>query len=83
MATSLKLKIIACAVFEDELRAVAGHSANELDLAFLDAGLHAAPDRLRLQAQEAIDRAGALRGLRRRGPRLRALRTGHHGLDCA
>ncbi|MFO8008277.1 MAG: DUF1638 domain-containing protein [Candidatus Brocadiia bacterium] len=52
-----RLKIIACGVFEDELRAIAARSANELDVELLDAGLHAAPDRLRLEAQEAIDRA--------------------------
>ncbi|MFW6118989.1 MAG: DUF1638 domain-containing protein [Planctomycetota bacterium] len=50
-----KLKIIACGVFEQELETVADTSANRVDVHLLDAGLHAAPDQLRLRAQEAID----------------------------
>ncbi len=57
MAKKLRLKIIACGVFDEELRAVAGRSPNEVDVELLDAGLHAVPDRLRLLAQEAIDTA--------------------------
>ncbi len=57
MGTKLRLKIIACGVFEQELQAVAERSPNEVDVQLLDAGLHAAPERLRLLAQEAIDAA--------------------------
>ena len=66
MTDPLKLKIIACGVFEDELRAVAARSTNNVDVELLDAGLHAAPDQLRLRAQEAIDaasRAGGYDGI--------------------
>ena len=55
MSESLKLQVIACGVFERELEEVCRHSQNEVDVRLLDAGLHAAPDRLRLRAQEAID----------------------------
>jgi len=57
MSEMKRLKVVGCAVFEDELRAVAQETPNEIDVELLDAGLHAAPDRLRLRAQEAIDRA--------------------------
>ena len=57
MERKLRLKVIACGVFEDELRAIAAKSPNELDVQLLDAGLHAAPEKLRLRAQEAIDEA--------------------------
>jgi len=52
-----KLKVIACGVFEQELEAVAETSPHEVDVHLLDAGLHAAPDRLRLRAQDGIDEA--------------------------
>jgi N-methylhydantoinase A/oxoprolinase/acetone carboxylase beta subunit len=55
----LRLKIIACGVFERELEVVAGAADNEADVELLDAGLHAAPETLRLRAQEAIDAASA------------------------
>ncbi len=55
----MKLKVIACGVFERELRAVAAGSAHEVDVLLLDAGLHAAPDQLRLRAQEAVDAASS------------------------
>ena len=58
MTKKLRLKVVGCAVFQDELEALAGRSPNDLDVELLDAGLHAAPERLRLCAQEAIDRAG-------------------------
>jgi N-methylhydantoinase A/oxoprolinase/acetone carboxylase beta subunit len=62
MARKLRLKIIACGVFEDELRAIAARSANDISVELLDAGLHAAPDKLRLRAQEAIDAASRAGG---------------------
>ncbi|MHC4591203.1 MAG: DUF1638 domain-containing protein [Planctomycetota bacterium] len=52
-----RLKVVACGVFEDELRAVAETCPNRVDVQLLDAGLHSAPDELRLRAQEAIDAA--------------------------
>ncbi len=57
MSHKLRLLIIACGVFEDELRVVAERSPNALDVRMMNAGLHAAPDRLRLEAQEAVDSA--------------------------
>lgn len=57
MTNKLRLKVVACGVFEDELHAIAEGNANEVDVLLLDAGLHAAPERLRLQAQEAVDAA--------------------------
>jgi N-methylhydantoinase A/oxoprolinase/acetone carboxylase beta subunit len=57
MSQKLRLKVIACGVFERELQAVARACPNVLDVELLSAGLHEAPDRLRLDAQEAIDRA--------------------------
>jgi N-methylhydantoinase A/oxoprolinase/acetone carboxylase beta subunit len=57
MTDPLKLKIIACGVFEDELSAVANSSPNHVEIELLDAGLHAVPDQLRLRSQEAIDAA--------------------------
>jgi N-methylhydantoinase A/oxoprolinase/acetone carboxylase beta subunit len=62
MTDPLKLKIIACGVFEDELRDVAERSPNDVEVELLDAGLHAAPDQLRLRAQEAIDAASRTGG---------------------
>jgi len=66
MTDPMKLKIIACGVFEDELRAVAERSRNDVEVELLDAGLHAVPDQLRLRAQEAVDavsRAGGYDGI--------------------
>ncbi|MFW6189832.1 MAG: DUF1638 domain-containing protein [Planctomycetota bacterium] len=54
MSEPLTLKIVACGVFEDELRALAAESDNTLEVELLDAGLHSAPDELRLRAQEVI-----------------------------
>jgi N-methylhydantoinase A/oxoprolinase/acetone carboxylase beta subunit len=55
----VKLKVVACGVFEPELKQLADESPNEIHLHFLDAGLHATPDVLREQAQAAIDSAAA------------------------
>lgn len=55
----MKLKVVACGVFEPELKQLADGSPNEIELHFLDAGLHATPDVLREQAQAAIDCAAA------------------------
>ncbi len=57
MPKKLRLKVIACGVFEQELEYVAERSPNDVVVELLDAGLHAAPDKLRLFAQEAIDAA--------------------------
>jgi N-methylhydantoinase A/oxoprolinase/acetone carboxylase beta subunit len=53
----VKLKVVACGVFEPELAQLAAQSANEIDLVFLDAGLHSVPNTLREQAQAEIDAA--------------------------
>lgn len=55
----MKLKAIACGVFERELSAVAERVDAEVDVELLDAGLHARPKELRVRAQEAIDRASS------------------------
>ena len=52
-----RLKVLACGVFDQELRAVAERCDNEIEIQLLDAGLHARPDELRRRAQEAIDNA--------------------------
>jgi N-methylhydantoinase A/oxoprolinase/acetone carboxylase beta subunit len=57
MGKKLRLQVIGCGVFEEELRALAARSANDLDVRLLDAGLHSAPERLRLEAQQAVDEA--------------------------
>ncbi|MEN6643018.1 MAG: DUF1638 domain-containing protein [Armatimonadia bacterium] len=53
----MKLKIVACGVLEPELGHLARESAHSITLELLEAGLHDQPDRLRLEAQAAIDRA--------------------------
>ncbi|KPK61918.1 MAG: hypothetical protein AMK73_07260 [Planctomycetes bacterium SM23_32] len=57
----MRLKVVACGVFEEELRAAAAGSANEVEVELLDAGLHAVPETLRLRAQQAIDAASDAR----------------------
>jgi len=53
----VKLKIVACGVFEPELAQLIAESPNEIDLVLLDAGLHSVPNTLREQAQAEIDAA--------------------------
>jgi len=53
----VRLKTLACGVFEPELRVLIQESPHEIDLTLLDAGLHERPDELRRSAQEAIDAA--------------------------
>ncbi|NSW55413.1 MAG: DUF1638 domain-containing protein [Armatimonadetes bacterium] len=53
----MRLKVVACGVFEPELTALAEETPNEVHLHFLDAGLHATPDRLRIETQAQIDAA--------------------------
>lgn len=53
----MKLKVVACGVFEPELTHLAGEATGQLHLHFLDAGLHATPDLLRRQVQQEIDQA--------------------------
>ena len=55
----MNLKVIACGVLEPELTRLAAQSKNEIGLELLQAGLHDEPDKLRLEAQEAIDRAAS------------------------
>lgn len=55
----MRLKIIACGVFEPELAHLAAESSNEVVVDLLEAGLHDRPDLLRQEAQAAIDRAEA------------------------
>lgn len=53
----MKLRVVACGVFEPELTELAVQCPNEVHLHFLDAGLHATPDLLREQTQAQIDAA--------------------------
>ncbi|MEN6402189.1 MAG: DUF1638 domain-containing protein [Armatimonadia bacterium] len=53
----MKLKIVACGVLEPELGHLAREAPHSITLELLEAGLHDQPDRLRLEAQAAIDRA--------------------------
>jgi hypothetical protein len=58
----MRLKIIACGVFEPELTYLAAQSPHDVVLELLEAGLHDRPDLLREQAQAAIERTEAERG---------------------
>jgi len=51
----MRLKVIACGVLEPELEALAQQSPHEIELHTLDAGLHSAPAKLRLETQAVID----------------------------
>ncbi len=51
----MKLKVISCAVLERELGLCASRSKNDIELLFLEQGLHNTPDELRRRVQEAID----------------------------
>ncbi len=53
----MKLKVVSCAVLERELQLCASRSRNEIELFFLEQGLHNTPDELRRRAQEAIEQA--------------------------
>lgn len=55
----MKLKIIACGVFEPELAFLATQSPHEVNVELLEAGLHEQPEQLRKEAQAAIERADA------------------------
>ncbi len=51
----MKLKVVACGVFEPELRALIADTPQAVELQLLDAGLHERPDQLRREVQAAID----------------------------
>jgi len=53
----MKLRVVACGVFEPELTALAPQCGNDVDLEFLEAGLHATPNLLRETIQQRIDEA--------------------------
>lgn len=53
----MKIKVVACGVFEPYIRHLESQSPHTLSSTILDAGLHARPHDLRLQAQAAIDEA--------------------------
>jgi len=55
----MRLKLVACGVFEPELRFLMDQCANEVDLELLEAGLHSTPTLLRETVQERIDQAAA------------------------
>lgn len=59
MEAPVKLKIIACGVFEPYIIRLRPECTNQLDITILDAGLHARPNELREFAQKEIDRAHA------------------------
>ena len=58
----MKLKIVACGVFEPYLRRLAESSPLQIEWKVLDAGLHARPHDLRRLAQAEIDAAPASEG---------------------
>ncbi len=51
----MRLKVVACGVFEPELQRVMQQTPNDVDMHLLDAGLHEDPNQLRGRLQEAID----------------------------
>jgi N-methylhydantoinase A/oxoprolinase/acetone carboxylase beta subunit len=53
----VKLKVIACGVFEPELTELAASAPGEVHLHFLDAGLHSTPNLLRDKVQAELDAA--------------------------
>lgn len=53
----MRLKVVACGVFEPELSRLAGEAVNTVDLCLLDAGLHEDPNELRMRLQESVDGA--------------------------
>ena len=53
----MRLMVVSCAVLERELQLCASESKNDIELFFLEQGLHNTPDELRRRAQEAIDQA--------------------------
>ncbi len=55
----MKLKVVACGVFEPEIVPLVEKSRNQIHLVLLDAGLHAEPAKLRTQVQDHIDSAAA------------------------
>ena len=56
----MKLKVIACGVFEPYIKHLSDKSPHEIEWKALDAGLHARPNDLRLLAQAEIDEASRL-----------------------
>ncbi len=55
----MKLKVIACGVFEPELKTLIEQTGSDADLELLPAGLHSTPMLLRQTVQERIDQAAA------------------------
>jgi len=51
----MRLKVVGCAVLERELELCASRSKNDIDLLFLEQGLHDTPEELRRRAHQAID----------------------------
>lgn len=51
---SVKKKIVACQIFTDELMAVLPDEYKDIDITWLDAGLHANLDKLEIALQEAL-----------------------------
>ena len=55
MNTNQKITVIACGVLAADLRHLAPTLGREINLHFLPGGLHATPERLRIELQKAID----------------------------
>jgi N-methylhydantoinase A/oxoprolinase/acetone carboxylase beta subunit len=51
----VKLKVVACGVFEPELAHLIADCPHQIDLVLLDAGLHSVPNTLRTETQAVID----------------------------
>ena len=54
-----RIKIIACHVLEDEIRAAAFQAGISITEEYLTAGLHETPERLKKELQQSIDRSSA------------------------
>ena len=53
----MRFRVISCAVMDRELEMCASRSANEIEMFFLEQGLHNTPDKLREETQRAIEEA--------------------------
>ncbi len=58
-AMSDTLAIVACRVFESDIRAILEEGGIEAELTFLEGGLHSSPSKLRVMLQKEIDRISA------------------------
>ncbi len=60
--STMKKKILACQIFTDELLAVLPEEYKDIDITWLDAGLHANLDKLEIALKQALNDAAAENG---------------------